>query len=121
MHGYPSTIATRQDVVNLLAEERYAARALAYLQILLDERYGWVLQGQIPLDAPAPTVAGHKIEDVADEAGTVTQRYLYQWMVSPHTALDRLGVTAAEAVAWGCVDQVVEAPGDREGRSGVQT
>lgn len=111
MHGYLSTIATRQDVINLLADGRYAARALAHLQTLLDERYGWVLQGEIPLDALAPAMAGHKIVDVTDEAGTVTQRYLYQWMVSPHAALGRLGVTPAEAVAWGCVDRVVEAPG----------
>lgn len=45
MQGYPKTIATRADVENLLSDNTYQAQAIAYLQTLMDEEYGYDADG----------------------------------------------------------------------------
>lgn len=45
MQGYPKTIATRADVENLLSDNTHQAQALAYLQTLMDEEYGYDAAG----------------------------------------------------------------------------
>jgi len=110
MNGFPKHIATEQDVENLLSDENYRSQALAYVQALLDERYQWVLQGQLDVNNTVVAEANHKIVDIKDESGTLVQRYLYQWMIDPASALTRLGITVAEAVAWGCEDRAIACP-----------
>jgi hypothetical protein len=110
MKGFPKVIATAADLKHLLGNDAYKAQGLVYLQTLMDERYGWVIQGQLDVGVNFPATAGHKIVDVKDDAGVVTQRYLYQWMIDPANTLARFGITPEEAVAWGCVDNVIAAP-----------
>jgi hypothetical protein len=110
MIGFPKTINSRQDIVNLLADPACKTKALATVQTLLDERYDWVVQGQLDVNATTAAEAGYKIVDVTNDEGVVTQRYLYRWMLDPNNTLARLGVTAAEAVAWGCADNVIAVP-----------
>jgi len=110
MKEFPKTISSRQDVLNLLADPATKSTMLTKLQTLLDERYDWVLQGQLDPKTTAPAEAGTKIVDITNDAGVVTQRYLYKWMIASNSALARLGITAAEAVASGCVDNVIPVP-----------
>lgn len=111
MRGFPKVINSRQDVENLIANPDYQQETLAYLQVLLDERYGWVMQGRLADGEAGDTSAGHKVEVVRDPAsGEVVERYQYAWGVMPGNGLERLGVTIAECVAWGCEDRVIEPP-----------
>ncbi|UJX41712.1 hypothetical protein K9F62_03150 [Desulfovibrio sp. JY] len=110
MKGFPKIINSRQDVLHLLADPATKPAMLAKLQTLLDERYNWVLQGKLDINATAPAEAGTKIVDVKNDDGVVSERYLYKWMIAPNSALARLGITAAEAVASGCVDNVIPTP-----------
>jgi len=111
MQGFPKTIATRQDAVNLLAVPEYHDRIVVHLQALLDERYGWVVQGRLPDGEVGDASAGHKIETLRDmESGEVVERYQYVWGLLPGNGLERLGVTATECVAWGCEDRVIDPP-----------
>jgi hypothetical protein len=110
MQGFPKYINSKAGLETLLADPGHAAQALALVQTLMDERYGWVMQGQLDIADDAPATTGHKIVDITDDAGVVTQRYLYQWMIDPANTLARLGITAEEAVAWGCVDNVIAEP-----------
>ena len=41
MYGYPNIINSRADLDNLLADDTYRAQALAHLQTLMDEQYGY--------------------------------------------------------------------------------
>jgi hypothetical protein len=110
MIGFPKTINSRQDLINLLAEPAFKPKALTMVQTLMDERYNWVLQGQLDVNATTAAEAGYKIVDIKNDEGVVTQRYLYRWMVDPNNTLARLGIPTAEAVAWGGVDNAVVAP-----------
>ena len=113
MIGYPKTLATKADVENLLAVDAYKSRVLADLQTLMDERYGWLLTGKLADEDAGDTSTGNKVVTVTsqNEAGEdVTERYQYTWGVMDSTALTRMGITVAEAVAWGCEDRSVEAP-----------
>jgi hypothetical protein len=112
MQGFPKTISLRQDIVNLLADPAYAAPALALVQTLMDERYGWVPLGEVPLADTVTAIAGHRVLTDYDDRGTATARHLSQWMVDPNNALTRMGITVAEAVAWGCADRAVPPPVD---------
>lgn len=109
MKGYPKTKNTYADWANLLAEEAYQSRAIADLQQILDERYGWQLVGRLDGGEAGNTSSGYRVEEIADDSGNVTERYQYAWGASTH-ALDRMGVTVADCVAWGCVDRVIDAP-----------
>ena len=110
MKGFPRIINSRQDVLHLLADPAAKPTMLSKLQTLLDERYQWMVQGQLALDAALPSEAGHKIVDMKDDGGAIVQRYLYKWMIDPNCALARLGISAAEAVSWGCADRAIDAP-----------
>lgn len=110
MQGFPQTIATREDIINLLADADYHDRMILWLQRVLDERYCWVLLGQLDPVGTDTAEPGHKIVPIHDAAGVVVQRYLYQWAVAPNAALDRLGVSVDEAVTWGAVDKAIPAP-----------
>ena len=61
MKGFPKTINSHQDVLNLLADPTTKPTMLTKLQTLLDERYDWVLQGQLDINATATAEAGTKI------------------------------------------------------------
>jgi len=113
MIGYPKTLATKADVTNLLAVDAYKTRVLADLQTLLDERYVWLLKGKLADEDAGDTSTGHKVVTVTAKnvAGEdVTERYQYAWGLQDANALTRMGITVAEAVAWGCEDKVIEAP-----------
>jgi len=111
MIGYPKSIATKADVENLIAIDTYKSRVLSDIQTWLNERYGWVLQGQLdPTEDKPAEEAGHKIVDITDADGTVTERYLYQWGLQETNGLTRRGITVADAVGWGCEDNVISVP-----------
>lgn len=78
MNGLPVNINSRQDVLNLLDDPEHRDQALAFVQALLDEQYGY------------------------GESGA--------WMLVGGGGLDRLGITRAEAVEMGAVDQVIGKP-----------
>ncbi len=110
MKGYPKTIQTKADIENLLAVDAYKDKALAHLQALLDERYQWNLVGKLGDDEDGNTGSGYKVAELTNlESGEVTERYQYEWGVNTF-ALDRMGITVAECVAWGCEDRVIAAP-----------
>lgn len=110
MNGYPKVIATRQDVENLLAMPEYRDRTVAQLQALLDERYGWLFGGRLADGEAGDTTSGHMVAEAQDATGDIVERYQYAWGLLPQTGLARLGVTAEEAVAWGCEDRVIAPP-----------
>ena len=113
MIGYPKILSTSADVVNLLAVEAYKGRVLADLQALLDERYGWILTGKLLDAAAGNTSPGHKVVEVENKDATgqgIAEWYQYTWGVQDSTALNRMGVTVEDAVAWGCVDRVIAPP-----------
>ncbi len=110
MKGYPKTIQTRADIENLLAVPEYKDKALAHVQALLDERYGWQLVGKLADGDAGNTESGYKVAEITDlESGEVTERYQYEWGVNTF-ALDRLRLTVAECVEWGCEDRNIAVP-----------
>lgn len=110
MNGYPKHINTKQDILNLLADAAYKEQALAYVQKLLDERYGWI-KGAVLADGDAgDTSTGHMVVPLSDTDGTTTP-YQYDWgYIGDSYVLSRLGITVSEAVGWGCVDRAIAAP-----------
>lgn len=101
MKGEPKTFATRQDVLNGLAE--YPDQTKAYLQSLLDDRYRIVSSEQLPEGDEGkhdpPLLRVRNGGSVSDEKGNIIERHLWQetWEEDPNAALFRLGLTVKEA------------------------
>ncbi len=109
MRDFPDKIATRQDIINLLAVSEYRERMIARLQRLMDGRYEWRLVAKLEDDDEGVTLAGLRVITITTPDGTQTERYQQKWDINTF-ALDRLQITAADCVAWGCIDREVVAP-----------
>jgi hypothetical protein len=97
MRNFPRTINNKQDITNLMAE--YPVETKAYLQNILDTKDQWLMTSKLVDGDVGTTDATHKVEELTDEAGVVTERYQYEFMEDPNGELFRLGyANAAEVI-----------------------
>jgi len=96
MRGYPKHMNTRQDVENAMQIDGEKTRA--YLQRAIDGREGWVVTGSLAKETDGITDDAHQIIDQGDEERGADW-YQQEWMPLPGNALDRLGISVAEAAA----------------------
>jgi hypothetical protein len=74
----------------------YPAQTKVELQRLLDERTGWVTTGRLEDGDDGVVDETHRVDEIEDDSGTVTERYQAQYMEDPAAKLFRLGFTVAE-------------------------
>ena len=96
MRGYPKHMNTRQDVENAMQIDGEKTRA--YLQRAIDGREGWVVTEPIDDKAAGVVDDTHQVIDQGNEERGADW-YQQEWMPLPGNALDRLGISVAEAAA----------------------
>lgn len=92
MIGYPKFINTKPDLDYCIENFPGDSRNTAYLQSLLDERFGWYPSGK--LDGDGITDATHKVVEMETESGV--ERYQYELRENPTARIYQLGLTVAE-------------------------
>ena len=98
MKGFPRTINTKQDVLNLI--EEYPEQTKSFLQSLIDTKMAWVPTGILADDAAGTTNSTHKVDEVTDENDVVTSRTQYELVEATNGPIFRLGFeSVAEAEA----------------------
>lgn len=95
MRGYPKHINTRADLDVALQID--AARARAEVQRMLTARLAWAVVDKLDLSDQGVTDATHKVVEIADESGDVTEKYQHELREDPYSKLIRIGLTVAEA------------------------
>jgi len=72
MKGFPRTINTKQDVLNLI--EEYPEQTKSFLQSLVNTRMAWHPTGKLADGDDGKTDSTHKVDEVTDENDVVTER-----------------------------------------------
>ena len=93
MRGYPKHLNTKQDVLNAMHVNE--ARTKAWLQSAIDFREGWVTTKAIESVSEGVEDSTHRVRTIVEE--DMTTIYQEQWGPIPGNALDRVGMTVAEA------------------------
>ncbi len=96
MRGYPKHLNTKQDVINLLQTE-YADRVRGVVRKLYDERQAWIMSEKLDGADSGITDDTHRIEEITNEEGIITERYQYEYKTDPSCRLYALGFTEEEA------------------------
>lgn len=115
MQGFPKTVGTKQDLLNLL--ELYPAETKSWLQDQLTARERWLTDKKLYLagdtyldeenveqtyesDEPYIEDETHRIAEAKDENDVVTQRYQEVYGVDPNWYVSaRLGTSYEDVVA----------------------
>ena len=72
MKGFPRTINTKQDVLNLI--EEYPEQTKSFLQSLVDSKMAWHPTGTLADGDAGTTDSTHKVDEIIDENDVVTER-----------------------------------------------
>ena len=98
MKGFPRTINTKQDVLNLI--EDYPEQTKSFLQSLVDTKMAWHPTGKLADGDAGTTDSTHKVDEVTDENDVVTSRTQCELVEDTNGPLFRLGfASVAEAEA----------------------
>lgn len=97
MIGFPKHLNCKQDFYNL--REQYPDRITAEAARLLTERTAWVTVNKLADSEDGVIDDTHRVTEITDEDGTVTERYQEQYMEDPHAEMFRIGFTVEELEA----------------------
>ena len=96
MKGFPRTINTKQDVLNLI--EEYPVQTKSFLQSLVDTKMAWVPTGKLADGDAGTTDSTHKVDEVTDENDVVIERTQCELVEDTNGPIFRLGfASVAEA------------------------
>jgi len=96
MKGYPKRFNTKQDVDVAIRVD--AEKTKGKLQKMLDERWQWMIIGQLAEADVGVEDSTHKVVTLYDDDGTTfKEKHQYELQEDPECALFRLGYTVAEA------------------------
>lgn len=95
MRGYPKHINTLHDLD--VALEIDATKAKAEVQRWIDENNVWAVSAKLDLTDTGTTDDTHKVVDITDEDGTVTEKYQYELTEDPRGRLARIGLSVTGA------------------------
>ena len=96
MKGFPRTINTKQDVLNLI--EEYPVQTKSFLQSLVDTKMAWVPTGKLADGDAGTTDSTHKVDEVTDENDVVTSRTQCELVEDTNGPIFRMGfASVAEA------------------------
>ena len=91
MKGMPKTWNTKKDVFYCL--DHWPAQTKHALQQFLDSRMEWLIDHKLADDETGIEDDTHRVTEVMNEDGTVTERYQMVWREDPNAKLFRLGLT----------------------------
>lgn len=94
MKGFPKTIQTKQDVMNLLGD--YPERTKTFLQSILDGRFSWVTTGTLDTAEQGIEDETHRVLELNDEEAQSATILQQEWQVRPNAKLFRMGFTPEE-------------------------
>ena len=94
MRGFPKTINTKQDVLNLMPE--FPDETKAFLQRCLDERQCWQVDEKLADGEIGVTDETHRVREDTDEDGNITERYQEHYGFDYDCKLRRMGMTVSE-------------------------
>ena len=98
MIGFPKYINSMGDVQNL--KDMYPAELKAHLQSIYDGKDGWIATAKLEGTDTGVTDDTHKVVEVKDTDGTVTEQYQYEFKEDANCFLFKLGfATSAEYLA----------------------
>ena len=97
MKGFPRTINTKQDVLNLIGT--YPEQIKLFLQGLIDSKMIWN-KSELEDGDDGITDSTHKVSEVTDENNVVTDRLQHELIEDPTGPIFRMGFeSVAEAEA----------------------
>lgn len=98
MIGFPKYINSMGDVQNL--KDMYPAELKAHLQSIYDGKDGWIATAKLEGTDTGVTDDTHKVVEVKDTDGTVTEQYQYEFKEDANCFLFKLGfATSADCKA----------------------
>ena len=96
MKGFPRTINTKQDVLNLI--EEYPEQTKSFLQSLVDTKMAWVPTDILADGDAGTTDSTHKVDKATDENDVVTSRTQSELVEDTNGPIFRMGfASVAEA------------------------
>lgn len=96
MKGFPKHFNTKADVLYSL--DRFPDETRAYLQRLLDEKDQWLTVAKLADGDAGTTDATHRVLEVTDGDGVVTERYQQEFREDPNGPIFRLGFASSDDV-----------------------
>jgi len=81
MRGFPKYINSRGDLDN--CAELFPAETVEFINDILEFKDVWIAVAKLGDDDEGITDATHKVVDVKDNNGVVTERYQYELMEDP--------------------------------------
>lgn len=96
MKGFPKHLNTKSDVLFTL--ERFPDQTKSYLQQLVDAKDQWMTIGTLAADDPGIEDATHRVLEMTDDAGNVTDRYQQELQEDPNGPIFRLGFMSVAEV-----------------------
>ena len=96
MKGFPRTINTKQDVLNLI--EEYPVQTKSFLQSLVDTKMAWVPTGKLADGDAGTTDSTHIVNELTDENDVVIERTQCELVEDTNGPIFRMGfASVAEA------------------------
>jgi len=98
MKGFPRTINTKQDVLNLIDD--YPEQTKSFLQKLVDSKMAWVPTSKLADGDAGTTDSTHKVDELTNENDVVTSRTQCELVEDTNGPIFRMGfASVAEAEA----------------------
>ena len=98
MKGFPRTINTKQDVLNLI--EEYPEQTKSFLQGLVNTKMAWIPTGKLTEGDAGTTDSTHEVHKETDENDVVTSRTQCELVEDTNGPIFRMGFeSVAEAEA----------------------
>ena len=95
MKGMPKTFNSKKDVEFCL--QRWPEMTKDFLQKIKDSRNTWLIDHKMDLNEDGIEDETHKVTELYDEDGNLTEKYQMVWDEDPNARLFRLGFTVEEA------------------------
>ena len=89
MNGFPRTINNKHDVLNLVDD--YPDEISTFLNGLIESKNAWLFTETLADGDNGTTDATHKVSEVTDEDGTVTERNQYELVLDSNGPIFRMG------------------------------
>ena len=89
MNGFPRAINNKQDVLNLIDD--YPEKINTFLNGLIESKNAWLFTETLADGDNGTTDDTHKVCEVTDEDGTVTERNRYELVLDSNGPIFRMG------------------------------
>jgi len=95
MRGFPKLLKTNKDVSVAMSLDPNKTKRI--VQKMLNEHRQWKISGKLSVADVGIADGTHKVVEVADDEGSIVEKYQYELREDPASALSRVGLSIQEA------------------------